>query len=338
MIGYYVHHVGRGHTETAGCIAARLAEEVTVLSSLPPPPGWADRWLTLPRDDDGTGAREPSANGQLHWAPLGHRGLRDRMAAIARWIHEAAPSVFVVDVSAEVAALARLMGIPVVTKVLPGRRRDPAHRLCYTLADSMLAPWPASVSGLLLDGDRSWDRKIRHVGAFSRFDGRARRAGARHHGNSVLVLLGSGGSGITESDLRRAAAAAPGWTWTTLGGATGRWAADPWPELCRADVVVTHAGLGSLAAVAAARKPAVVIPQARPHDEQLMTARALARADLAVVARPWPRAARWPGLLRAAAELGGERWASWSPGTGAQAAAGVIQSVAARSITGPGPP
>jgi len=335
VIGYYAHHLGQGHAETARCIAARLTDEVTVLSSLARPPGWPGGWLTLPRDDDDAVALEPSAHGQLHWAPLGHRGLRDRMATIARWIQHAAPSVFVVDVSVEVAALARLTGIPVVTIVLPGKRRDPAHRLCYALAESMLAPWPASVSSLLLDGDSSWDDKIRHVGAFSRFDGRAPQAVTASHRRSVLVLLGSGGSGVSGQDLCQAAAATPGWTWTTLGGATGRWTEDPWPALCRADVVVSHAGLNSLAAVAAARKPAVVVPQARPHDEQLMTARALARTGLAITAHPWPPAARWPGLLRAAAELGGQHWADWSPGTGAQAAAEVIQSVAART-TGPG--
>ena len=101
MIGYYAHHFGRGHVETARCIAARLTGEVTVLSSLPRPPGWPGGWLTLPRDDGEAGELEPTANGQLHWAPLGHRGLRDRMAVIARWIQDVAPSVFVVDVSAE---------------------------------------------------------------------------------------------------------------------------------------------------------------------------------------------------------------------------------------------
>jgi hypothetical protein len=257
------------------------------------------------------------------------------MAVMAQWIQHVAPSVFVVDVSAEVTALIRLMGTPVVAIVLPGRRRDPAHRLCYTLAETILAPWPAPVSSILLDGDSSWGGKIRHVGAFSRFDDRTPRPVTCNRKHSVLVLLGSGGCDITRQDLHQAAAATPGWRWTTLGGPAGRWAQDPWTALCRADVVVTHAGLNSLAAVAAARKPAIVVPQARPHDEQLMTARALVRTGLAIVAHPWPQPARWPGLLSAAAELGGDRWAGWSPGTGAQAAAEVIQSVAVRT-TGPG--
>lgn len=331
MIGYYVHHLGRGHLAMAQCIAARLTGRVTGLSSLACPGGWPGEWLTLPRDDTGEPAIEPTAGGQLHWAPLGHRGLRNRMAMIASWIQRTAPSVIVVDVSVEVAALARLMGVPVVSVVLPGWRDDPAHRLGHSLAETLIAPWPASLSALLLD-DGAAAARIRAVGAFSRFDGRLPEPGTgpAARGSSVLVLQGSGGSEVTARDLGEAAAATPDWTWTTLGGTTGPWVSDPWPVLCQADVVVTHAGLNAIADVAAARKPAVVVPQARPHDEQLATGRALARAGLAVVTRGWPQAARWPSLLRAATELGGERWAAWSTGTGATDAAEIIESAGPR--------
>ena len=74
MIGYYVHHLGRGHLEMARCIAARLTGDVTGLSSLGRPADWPGDWLMLPRDDTGEPAIEPTAHGQLHWAPLGTRG------------------------------------------------------------------------------------------------------------------------------------------------------------------------------------------------------------------------------------------------------------------------
>jgi Glycosyltransferase family 28 C-terminal domain len=333
VIGYYVHHVGRGHLEMARCIAAQLTGEITGLSSLGRPSGWPGRWLRLARDDAGAAALEPSAHGQLHWAPLGDPGLRDRMAAIARWIEAAAPSVIVVDVSVEVAALARLMGVPTVAMVLPGKRDDPAHRLGHAVAEALIAPWPASLAGILLDGDCRWAGKTHCVGAFSRFDGRPPQPGTATGGEDapmVLVLQGTGGSAVTRDQYREAAAATPGWRWTALGGTAGHWTDDPWPELCRADVVVSHAGLNCLAAIAAARKPAVVLPQPRPHDEQLATARALGSAGLAVITSPWPPAARWPALLSGALELGGDRWATWSPGTGARHAAQIVESAAAR--------
>jgi hypothetical protein len=67
VIGYYVHHLGRGHLEMARCIAARLDEHVTGLSSLSRPRDWPGDWLKLPRDDTGGSAIEPTARGQLHW-------------------------------------------------------------------------------------------------------------------------------------------------------------------------------------------------------------------------------------------------------------------------------
>lgn len=328
MIGYYIHHLGRGHLAMARCIAARLHERVTGLSSLAPPADWPGDWLGLPRDDTGGSAIEPTARGQLHWAPLGHAGLRDRMAALAGWIQRTMPSVIVVDVSVEVATLARLMGVPVISIVLPGKRDDPAHRLGHALAETLIAPWPASMSAILL-GEGSEAARIQAVGAFSRFDGRAPGPGAPGR-RTVLALSGSGGSEVTADHVRLAAAATPGWDWTMLGGAAGPWLDDPWPVLCRADVVVTHAGMNAIADVAAARKPAVVVPQARPHGEQLATSQALAQAGLAVVTDPWPRAASWPALLSAALELDGGRWAAWSTGNGASDAAEIIESVAAR--------
>jgi Glycosyltransferase family 28 C-terminal domain len=327
VIGYYIHHHGHGHLARAQCIAARLGDRVTGLSSLARPADWPGDWLTLPRDDGDAPALEPTARGQLHWAPLGHPGLRMRMAAIAGWIQRAAPAVIVVDVSVEVTALARLLGVPVVSVVLPGQRDDPAHRLGHTLAATLLAPWPASLAGDLL-GEGPLAARVQAVGAFSRFDGRAPEAATGGRDRSVLVLQGSGGSELTADHLRAAAAATPGWEWTVLGGTAGPWVADPWPLLCRADVVVTHGGLNAVADVAAARKPAVVVPQLRPHGEQLATGRALARAGLAVVTEGWAQGDSWPATLRRALELGGDRWTAWSPGTAADGAARLVESVA----------
>lgn len=329
MIGYYIHHVGAGHLQQARCIAAELSGDVTGLSSLARPAGWPGDWVRLPRDDAAAYAVRPTASGQLHWAPLHDTGLRGRMAAIAAWISQAAPSVMMVDVSVEVSVLARLMGVPVVTMVLPGSRSDQPHRLGYALAEMLIAPWLPSMSALLLDDADLASGKMRHVGAFSRFDGRRPEPGSGARGGTptVLVLYGRGGSGIAEHDIRVAAAATPGWSWVVLGSGAGCWQDDPWTALCRADVVVTHGGQNAVAEVAAARKPAVIIPQSRPHGEQMATARALESAGLAVIAGSWPAATDWPSVLRAAARRGGDRWESWSSGTGARRAARLIESV-----------
>ncbi|MDF2492882.1 MAG: hypothetical protein K0Q58_1460, partial [Microbacterium sp.] len=83
MIGYYVHHHGRGHLHRATAIAAALGIPVTGLSSLPRPAEWTGDWIELPLDldDRGPDAPDVTAGGRLHWVPLGVDGLRERMAA-----------------------------------------------------------------------------------------------------------------------------------------------------------------------------------------------------------------------------------------------------------------
>lgn len=141
-------------------------------------------------------------------------------------------------------------------------------------------------------------------------------------------MMGSGGADLPVDAVRAARAATPGWQWTTLGGPDGGWASDPWPALCTADVVVTHAGQNAIAECAAAGRPVVAIPQERPYGEQLATARALRRADLAVVAERWPAPRDWPGLLASALALGGEGWHRWAPGDGASRAASALHEAA----------
>src|SRR5690606_4887551 len=87
------------------------------------------------------------------------------------------------------------------------------------------------------------------------------------------------GGGFSAEALARAQAQTPGWRWSALGGRSERWVDDPMAEIARAEVVVSHAGLGALADVALARRPAVVIPAERPHLEQVSTAEVLRGDD-----------------------------------------------------------
>lgn len=324
MIGFYAHHQGDGHLARATAIAAHLRTPATLLSSRPAPADWTGESVLLARDDEPPPGplADPTAGGALHWVPLRHDGLRERMGQIGAWIAQERPRLLVADVSVEVALLARLTGTPVVVVGQPGRRDDPAHRLAYSVATAVLAPWPAWAQPL-----EAPDVTPVTVGAFSRFDGRpttARPPGGRR----VLVLGGRGGTSVTTADLDAARQATPGWSWAALGPPAGRWVDDPWPLLCGADVVVTHAGANALAEVAAARRPAVVIPQPRPHDEQEHTADVLDEAGIAMVPRRWPVPEVWPTLLERATELGGMRWARWAPGDGAQRAAALLDELA----------
>jgi len=331
VIGWYIHHHGRGHAHRAGAVAAALGGRcvVTGLSSAPQPAGWSGPWVRLGRDDEPTSPVDPSAGGVLHWAPLGDSGLRERMAAMVAWVHQHRPQFVVVDASVEVTLLLRLLGVPIVVVAALGDRLDRPHRAAYDCAAHLLTPWPEWVAPV--GWPAHWTAKTTAVGAFSRYDG---RPAVRVVPGTVTVLWGAGGVDVTSDQLAEAVRATPAWRWTVLGGRVALptelgvhqpgWVADPWPLLTSAQVVITHAGQNAVAEVAAARRPAVVLAQQRPHGEQHATAAVLASAGLAHAPSAWPAPGQWPAVLAGTAARDGTLWQRWNPGDGAGRAARAV--------------
>ena len=343
-VGYYVHHAGGGHAARAGAIGRALARRgaaVTFLGSrLADPALHADGHAVVALADDGAPGglpadADPTAGGLLHWAPLHHRGYRDRAAALAAWVATAAPDVVVVDVSVEVTLLVRLLGVPVVVVTQPGDSLYAPHRAGRAAASAILAPWPIGLTEAgaapHLIGDAP---PVQHTGGISALPARPRRRevpGGAPRPRRGVVLAGRDGfddPGIVD-DLR---GATPRVDWRELDGSLGR------PELAQAlaeaEVAVTHAGLGALADVAVAGVPAVVVPQPRPHGEQAATGRALdalAWAPVAPTGRD--RSTDWAALVDRALTTDplGARWCA--DGAADRAAAAILDVVAR-----PGPP
>lgn len=287
MIGWYVHHHGFGHVARFLAVQPHLRTPVVAFSSLTRPPGLdpSVEWRELPPDADAVEAADgtvldprtadPTARGTLHWAPHDHPGHRERLATIARVATERHLAAFVVDVSAEVVALARLLGLRTVAVTQPGARTDAPHALAYGLADRILAPWPhgaVPTPGLTPHADR-----VVWTGGISRFDGRTRE---HHPEPRTVLLLGRVLDPATRADAT-AQLTAGGWDVRSVGHDDHSRVDDPWPLLCRSTVVVSAAGQNSVADLAASGTRAVAIAQDRPFDEQRATADALERWGLA---------------------------------------------------------
>lgn len=329
MIGYYVHHQGRGHlhraTAVAQAVTRRTGEPVTGLSTLPRPDSWTGPWEQLPPDDEDGSPEDVTAGGRLHWVPLRDPGVGSRASALSRWIEGHRPRLVVVDVSVEVAVLVRLHGVPVVSVVLPGRRTDPAHLLGFGVSSQLVACWPAAAHGMSPGLPDDLARRVHHVGAVSRFP--VVRRGERRPGPRRVVLLqGRGGGRLTTRTGARLRDLAPDWEWTSVG-ADG-WVEDPSAVLRDADVVVTNAGQNSIAEIAACRTPAVVVPADRPHEEQATTASVLAGPDWPALVLPAFPEDGWPGLLDRAAALDGRRWEGWCDGGAAVRLAALLDGPA----------
>jgi hypothetical protein len=315
-IGIYVHHHGGGHAARAGAIGRALGERgaaVTYLSSLPADVLGPGECVRLPLDTDrGTDPGETPR--ELHFAPLGSPGLASRMAAIAGWIERRRPDLLLVDVSVEVALLARLCGVPFAYLRQSGERDDPPHRLAYGWAAGLLAPYPEWLEPT--DTPATIRERSGHVGAVTRFDGSARpTAGGRPR---RALVLGECGPLTTEiADAARG--------WEVLG-----------PRqvdldlLARSAVVVAPAGANTVAEAAFARCGLVCMPQPRPFAEQTARGNDLERHGAAVVLNEPPEQHRWPILLDGARDRRGalERWAD---GEGADRAADYLIALARAS-------
>lgn len=334
-IFYYIHHHGSGHQHRARAICRELDADVTLFSSLPRPtdlsswehPGTRRRWVALPWDTgDGidpaapAGYQDPDAMGLLHFSPIGHPGLQARNAALLAGVAEVSPSLLVSDVSVEIAGLARISGVPTVMMLLPGKRSDAAHRWAFGLSRGLLAPWPRPPR--LPEWLAPWESKTFFAGGIAAGDAAdvtdTRTASTPDADRRVLLAFG--GAGRPEQQLRQAAAATPGWSWE-FPGATDD--GEVWRRrLIDADVVVAHAGLGTVADLALARRRAVILPQPRPYDEQGATGRLLEELEIARPRDTWPAPREWKALLEGAGEAKGADWSAWGVVDGARRAAG----------------
>lgn len=188
LVGWYLHHQGAGHRTRFDAVRAHLDAEVVVFSTLAPPavlPAHT-RWAMLDRDDqvertESGVARDPAfsdptAGGALHWAPLGHSGHASRLGMIAADLASERFDAFVVDVSVEVTLLVRLFGVPVVVMTQPGERNDEPHRLAFTAATRIVAPWPEAL--YVPRALEPFRGKTSFVGGISRFAGRRAAAAA----------------------------------------------------------------------------------------------------------------------------------------------------------------
>ncbi len=329
---YYVHHQGGGHWRRALAMAEKLYRPVVFASSGPPPralPASAT-YVPLPLDYSAEQAvGNPDAHGRLHWAPTHEAGLLGRHQKLLDAVAQYRPAMAVVDVSVEVTVLLRVSGVPVTAVRLPGVREDPAHRLGFDLADEVVMPVPADW-GLHRGMPRTHAVGLVAAGGsepVTTNEGRPR----------AVVLVGTGGSRLDAQQCVRIATDLPDHDVQVLGLTrpsalavlpgnltfAGR-IRDPRSRIRAASVVIGNTGLGTVADVVTAGRPFVTLPEARPFDEQRVTADALEQRG-AVVLRRMPTRGGWAEAVHRAEAQG----ASPLIADGAQRFAELVESRAA---------
>ena len=344
-IGYYVHHHGDGHRQRAMAIASAAPRGMFTLIGT----GLAGRTddvacLDLPDDrllmSDGFDGRDEAVHrpDALHYAPYHHDGVRSRTAMLTGWIAQEQPSLIVVDVSVEIAMLARLAATPTVYVRLGGLRDDHAHLEAFRGAKALLAPFHQDLDD---QQTAAWVR------ARTRFCPGLTMAG---HGlpdenrETVLVVNGLGGVDGNGDDLAAAARATPALNWRVIGPVSPPgsppdnlallgWVENAQAEIAAAGTVIGAAGDGLVNAVIATQRPFICLPQSRPFGEQAAKARRLAALEAAIVVDEWPHASKWPALIAMARALNPDALRRLHDPDGARRAAEFLVTTAQEGMT-----
>lgn len=323
-VGYFVHHHGHGHAKRCLAIAHQLhPRPVTIFCAkpeiFPDLPNNAEV-IRIP-DFHGKQARSEQLHNEpacqaLDCAPVGVSAIRGTGGIIADWLARADPAVFVVDVSAELALLARICSVPVVKIRMHGDREDAAHQAAYSACAGMLAPY----SELLEQADWPDHFRKRTFYTGGLIDTREpipdksearQRLGLSADQEIFVVVAGNGGVGIPIAPVTMAARAYPDALWLTVGKTVRYghetdfsnlvdvgWVDNVNDYLAAADVVVATPGDTLTHEIARVGRPLICIPEWCYYSEQVCKGQALADRNLAAYSPVWPGSfAQWRTLV-----------------------------------------
>ena len=283
-IAFYVHHHGSGHFMRSLAIAKALNhDKIIFLGSdlnrfkniLPD----NIQILDLPMDTPlSTDSKFEMGSGVdcFHYAPLQVLGISERTSTITKLFVDSRPLLLIVDVSVEVALLARLCGIPTIIIRQHGKRTDLPHKLAYQSAELLIAPF-----GKELETSKEFEvlNKTFYSGGFSRYTGKEVKVNAFK--DQVAILIGKGGSSLTLDVIAHIAIQCPDQYFHVLGGfkssgkehplnITFHGLTDDVQEiLTRCALVIGNLGHNTVMEIATVEKSFIGIPENRPFDEQV---------------------------------------------------------------------
>ncbi|WP_299310279.1 glycosyltransferase [uncultured Croceicoccus sp.] len=328
---FFAHHQGRGHANRIMAIAAYIPHDrpLHILTAKP------DQFDDMPRhskitqlpDMIGAPSRSNALHEEptpsiMHCVPLGVDEMRQHMRIIANTLGEVDPALFVIDVSAEIALLARIMSVPAISIRMHGSRNDTGHLAAYEASVGMLAPFDEVIEQ---EDYPAWAReRTYYTGGLCTTDGSVlerelarERLGLPTDKSITLVIAGGGGSGTPYAPLTVAARAEPDALWLIAGALHKEghetdfgnlrqlgWIDNLNEYLAAADRVVASAGDNTVHEIARFAKPFLCIPEWRYFDEQRRKAIELDRVGGAIYRETWPASIpEWKEALAATDNL-----------------------------------
>jgi hypothetical protein len=299
-IGYYVHHHGTGHMRRAVNVVSKMKSRVFLFSSAAEPSYLPENVTYIHLPEDKVEGYTPDSTRFFPYTPYNKAIFERSKLLIDTWQRYGIKHIHV-DVSVEVAALAKLHGLSVSYTIMQGNRRDKSHTLAYSLSDFLLA-----FSTEIFDEKvRNTDILTKYVGGVSRFTkvepkpiGEITRVAiitsplAEKTWSNEIVLLAQDNKNIA---------------WDCIGfnietklqnvSSHGK-VADPHDIIRDADIVIGSSGNNTIMELSSLAKPFICIPEPRPYDEQISAARKLLELNAAIVLESFPKPNEWKDLVQ----------------------------------------
>lgn len=298
MIGYYAHNHGSGHCNYARLLQESLKDQMVTFTAADAhfPEGAAV--VHLP-DEDLNGTELPlekfGTPSYLHYAPAGMKKITLRNYTLLKELISWSVKLLIIDVSVEVAALARVCSIPYAYVRMFGERQDLAHIGAYEGAAFLIAYYPQELEP---ESTPVWIRnKTLYMGFFSRFSNQHLSAKQAYKklrvdpkGRFITFLNGFGGDEPATLKINRLASEFPDHLVVVVGPHevdstysnviyTGV-VQDISPYVLVSDFVVGACGSNSVSELASLRARFVALPEERPFNEQRCFARMLEKRGL----------------------------------------------------------
>lgn len=288
MIGYYAHSHGSGHCNYAHLFSKIFGDMMTVFTDRKFKFDENVDIVPLP-DEDTDGSEfdrqtfpEPRA---LHYAPVNLRKITDRNRILLETILQKDIKILIVDVSVEIAMLARTSSIPYAYVRLHGNRNDIPHQNAYEGASFLIAYYPE----VMEDRETPWwiRKKTVYLGFLSRYmfeTKTSERPVEFEQGAKSILLYISGFGGSQPMDF------------SSLSNRYKIYNIGPQGDCCchsemvgigvvestrayieHANVVVAACGSNTISEIISLGRPFVAVPEERPYREQIIAAENLNR-------------------------------------------------------------
>jgi len=293
MIGYYAHSHGSGHCNYAQIFARFLGRDLVVFTDRDYCFDYDVNVVRLPNENpDGSQFdrdifKEPSS---LHYAPVNMRKITERNETILKTIIERNIKLLIIDVSVEVAMLARVSSIPYAYVRLQGDRNDLPHINAFEGSTFLIAYFPKEMES---NKTPDWVKsKTIYLGFISKymFESTSVRRPSKYCSNgkpNLLYLSGFGGTKTIDfssiGQFYNIYVVGPG----SVCSVCSIYAHIGVVECTRAfivhaDIIVAGCGSNTTSEILALGKRFIAIVEDRHYDEQKMMAEGLQRNGWAI--------------------------------------------------------